>query len=139
MSQLCFDLRLESVISAFAAGLDVFDLRFRCRRERLCRLRCFRRTLFLRCLGLHRRFVGRLLEQMLVLKERQNNDKRADTDENVRKVEDRKADKPEIEEVVLSDAEWEANFGGRQGAAGEAGLTAAQIQEAAQVFSRIRD
>ena len=36
---------------------------------------------------------------MLVLKERQNNDKRADTDENVRKVEDRKADKPEIEEV----------------------------------------
>lgn len=41
----------------------------------------------------------RLLEQMLVLKERQNNDKRADTDENVRKVEDRKADKPEIEEV----------------------------------------
>ncbi|MFT3963219.1 hypothetical protein [Propionivibrio sp.] len=56
--------------------------------------------------------------------------------EQRRRVEARK---PEIEEVVLSDAEWEANFGGRQGAAGEAGLTAAQIQEAAQVFSRIRD
>ena len=58
------------------------------------------------------------------------------------KIEQRRrveARKPEIAEIVLSEAEWEANFGRRPTAAGEAGLTIAQVQEAAAIFDRIRD
>ena len=80
---------------------------------------------------------------MAVLRERRSGrDRRQEDVGPPGKIEQRRrveARKPEIEEVVLSEAEWEANFGRQPTAPGEAGLTVAQVQEAAAIFDRVRN